>query len=112
MSETKFYNRDWFQRTVLIVLALVIVYAMAYAEIIHRAKVEFRNGEEFERQGDYRQALWSYQAVLDFYDKPESNWLRMAREKVKFCQQKLDEQKPKAGEDLFPQVMPEAITGK
>ena len=106
MSDEKLYNKDWFQRTVLIVLAVVIVYVMAYAEIIHRAKVEFRNGEEFEVQGDYRQALWSYQAVLDFYSKPESKWVRMAREKVTFCEQKLAQQKPGEGEDIFPSIMP------
>ena len=90
----------------LIVLALVVVYAMAYAEIIHRAKVEYRNGEGFETQGDFRQALWSYQAVLDFYSKPESKWVRMAREKVAFCEQKLEEHKPGEGEDIFPSIMP------
>ncbi len=111
MSE-KLYNKDWFQRTVLIVLALIIVYIMAYAEIIHRAKVEFRNGEEFESQQDYRQALWSYQAVLDFYSTPESKWVRLAREKVVFCQGKLDQAKPAEGEDLFPSVMPSPLPGK
>ena len=85
---------------------------MAYAEIIHRAKVEYRNGEGFEGQGDYRQALWSYQAVLDFYSKPESKWVRLARQKVEFCQRKLEEEKPAEGEDLFPQVMPTALPGK
>ena len=57
MAEEKLYNKDWFQMTVLGVAALIIVYFMAYAEIIHRAKTEYNNGERYFAQGDYRQAL-------------------------------------------------------
>lgn len=104
MGEEKIYNKDWFQKIVLVLAAVFIVYFMAYFEIINRAKTEYKNGEVFLKEGDYRQALWSYQAVLDFYYKPESKWVEKARVKVEECRAALKKNRSKDEEALFPQL--------
>jgi hypothetical protein len=67
-----FLKRQGFKNTALIVGTLLIAYGMANLEVVRRARAAYQRGEEAFAQKKYKEALWSYQDVQEFYYLPRT----------------------------------------
>jgi hypothetical protein len=80
-----FYKRQGVQTAVLIVVTLLIAFQMARMEVVRRAKAAYQRGEKLYEQRSYREALWNYQEVQEFYYVPKSKWVDMAAKREWEC---------------------------
>ena len=103
-----FWKISWVQNTLIVIATIGIAYGLAYYEVIRRAGLAYKEGDELYAKGEYRRALWSYQEVLDFYTKPRSRWVDMAQEKVKVCEEKLKDEDPIQALDKLLGIAPSA----
>jgi len=68
-----------------------------YTENMHRAQKCYEEGETFFKQKDYKQAMWRYQEVSEFYSNPHTDWLDLAKEKEWICRAYLNDWIPPEG---------------
>jgi hypothetical protein len=54
----------------------------------------YEQGEAFFNQKKYKEALWSYEEVNEFYSKPHTNWSDLAEEKEWVCRAYLNDWTP------------------
>jgi len=54
----------------------------------------YEQGEAFFTQKKYKEALWSYEEVNEFYSKPHTNWVDQAEEKEWICRAYLNDWTP------------------
>jgi hypothetical protein len=92
-----FFKRDGFKTARVIVGTLLIAYGMANLEIIRRARATYLKAEEDFGQKRYKEAMWSYQQVQEFYMLPRSKWVDMAAEKEFICRAYLGDWIPPEG---------------
>jgi len=96
-SPTSFFKRPGVQTTLLILVTLFIAFQMARWEVIRRAKAAYERGEAQFEQKKYREALWNYQEVQEFYYVPKSKWVDQAAEKEWICRAYLGDWVPPEG---------------
>ena len=80
-----------------IVGTLLIAYGMANLEVIRRAHNAYERGEAHFNQKMYKQAMWDYQEVQEFYMLPHTHWVDQAAEKEFICRAYLGDWVPPEG---------------
>lgn len=68
-----------------IIGTLLAAYGLANLEIIRRAHDAYDRGEAHFAQKMYKQAMWDYQEVQEFYYLPHTQWVDKAAEKEWIC---------------------------
>ena len=96
-SSIPFFKRAGVQTAILIVVTLLIAFQMARMEVMRRAKAAYKRGEALYEKKSYREALWNYQEVQEFYYVPKSKWVDMAAKKEWECRAYLDDFVPPEG---------------
>ena len=85
-------------RTAAIIIGtLFIAYGMANLEIIRRAHAAYGRGEAHFLEKKYKEAMWDYQEVQEFYYLPHTKWVDMAAEKEFTCRAYLGDWIPPEG---------------
>jgi hypothetical protein len=92
-----FLKRQGFKNAALVVGTLLIAYGMANLEIVRRARAAYQRGEEAFAQKKYKEALWSYQEVQEFYYLPRTRYVEKAAEKEFTCRAYLGDWVPPEG---------------
>ena len=80
-----------------VIFVLIAAYSMANYEIIRRAQAAYEKGENLFAIKHYKEAMWDYQEVQEFYDKPHNQWLELAEEKEWICRAYLNDWVPSEG---------------
>ncbi len=85
-------------KTALVIMGtLILMYLMANLEIIRRARNAYNRGEAHLAQKMYKQAMWDYQEVQEFYYLPHTHWVDQAAEKEFICRAYLGDWIPPEG---------------
>jgi hypothetical protein len=92
-----FFKSRGFKTGVLWAATLLIAIGMAYLEVIHRAYNAYERGEAHFQQKMYKQAMWDYQEVQEFYTPPHTHWVDLAAEKEFICRAYLGDWTPPEG---------------
>lgn len=96
LDTPKGLSEGW--KTALVIMGtLVLMYLMANLEIIRRARNAYNRGEEHFAQKMYKQAMWDYQEVQEFYYLPHTHWVDQAAEKEFICRAYLGDWIPPEG---------------
>ncbi len=90
-------KRGGVQVAAVIAGTLLIAYGLANLEIVRRAKAAYERGEAAYAQKKYKEALWNYQEVQEFYPLPRTHWLDLAAEKEFLCRAYLGDWVPPEG---------------
>ncbi len=96
-EKTPFFKKQGFFTAVAIIGTLLIAYGMANLEVIHRAHAAFLRGEDHFAQKKYKEAMWDYQEVQEFYYLPHTQWVDKAAEKEWICRAYLGDFVPVEG---------------
>ncbi len=80
-----------------IVGTLLVAYGLANLEIIRRAHDAYDRGEAHFASKQYKQAMWDYQEVQEFYYLPHTHWVDQAAEKEWICRAYLGDFVPPEG---------------
>lgn len=80
-----------------IVGTLIVAYGMANLEVIRRAHNAYERGEAHFQQKMYKQAMWDYQEVQEFYMLPHTHWVDLSAEKEFICRAYLGDWIPPEG---------------
>jgi len=92
-----FYKRPGVQTALLVVVTLLIAFQMARMEVVRRAKAAYHRGEKNFAERKFREALWDYQEVQEFYYVPKSKWVDMAAKREWECRAYLGDWVPPEG---------------
>ena len=92
-----FWRRKGFQTACLIVGTLLIAYGMANLEVVRRAHAAYERGQKEFQAKRYKQAMWDYQEVQEFYYLPRTHWVDLAAEKEFICRAYLGDWIPPEG---------------
>ena len=84
-EQVPFFQKQGFKTASIIIGTLLIAYGMASLEIIRRAHAAYQRGEDHFAQKMYKQAMWDYQEVQEFYYLPHTHWVDQAAEKEFIC---------------------------
>lgn len=96
-TQVPFYKMKGVQTGAIIVATLLIAYGMANLEILRRARGAYLRGEGAYAQKKYKEAMWDYQEVQEFYYLPHSHWVDEAAEKEFICRAYLGDWVPPEG---------------
>jgi hypothetical protein len=86
-----------FKTAIIIILTFLSAYGLANLEVLRRARAAYLRGEDFYAKKQYKQAMWSYQEVQEFYYMPHSHWVDDAAEKEWICRAQLGDFIPTEG---------------
>lgn len=89
-------NSGW-KTAIIIVLTFLSAYGLANLEVIRRARNAYLRGEAHFAKHEYKQAMWDYQEVQEFYYLPHSHYVDDAAEKEWICRAKLGDFIPPEG---------------
>jgi hypothetical protein len=92
-----FFKRQGFITAAAIVVTLLVAYGLANLEIVRRARMAYQRGEEALAKKDYKEALWNYQEVQEFYYLPRTSYVDKAAEKEFICRAYLGDWVPPEG---------------
>lgn len=81
----------------IIIVTFVIAYGMANLEVIRRAHNAYERGEAHFKDKKYKEAMWDYQEVQEFYYLPHTHWVDLAMEKEFICRAYLGDWIPPEG---------------
>ncbi len=81
----------------LVLGTLLVAIGMMYLEVIRRAYNAYERGEAHFNQKMYKQAMWDYQEVQEFYNPPHTHWVDLAAEKEFICRAYLGDWIPPEG---------------
>jgi len=81
----------------IIVLTFLSAYGLANLEVLRRAHNAYERGEAHFAKHEYKQAMWDYQEVQEFYYLPHSHWVDQAAEKEWICRAELGDFIPPEG---------------
>ena len=81
----------------IIVVTLLIAYLMANLEVVRRAHAAYGRGEAHFKDKKYKEAMWDYQEVQEFYYLPHTHWVDQAAEKEFVCRAYLGDWIPPEG---------------
>jgi hypothetical protein len=84
-NKVLFIKRDGFKTALVIVITFLVAYGLANLEVLRRAREAYLRGEASFAQKRYKEAMWSYQEVQEFYYLPHSKWVDLAAEKEWIC---------------------------
>jgi hypothetical protein len=96
-EKVPFYKRPGVQTALLVVATLLIAFQMARMEVVRRAKNAYNRGEKNFAERKFREALWDYQEVQEFYYVPKSKWVDMAAKREWECRAYLGDWVPPEG---------------
>ena len=86
---------------ILLVLSILIGVGIfsprANKEIENRAHTAYERGEVHFAINHYKEAMWDYEEVSEFYSKPHSQWVDLALEKEWICRAYLNDWTPPEG---------------
>lgn len=91
------FKRNGFKTAILIIATLLVAYGMANLEVIRRAHNAFERGEAHFKNKKYKEAMWDYQEVQEFYYLPRTHWVDLAAEKEFICRAYLGDWIPPEG---------------
>jgi hypothetical protein len=89
-------SNGWFTASI-IIGTLLVAYGLANLEIIRRAHDAYDRGEAHFAKKEYKQAMWEYQEVQEFYYLPHTQWVDKAAEKEWMCRAYLGDFVPVEG---------------
>jgi hypothetical protein len=92
-----FYQWEGFKTGMTVLVTLAIAYGMANLELLRRAHNAYERGEALYEQKQYKEAMWDYQEVQEFYTPPHSKWVDLAAEKEWLCRAYLGDWVPPEG---------------
>jgi len=81
----------------IIVGTLLVAYGMANLEVVRRAYNAYNRGEAHFAEKKYKEAMWDYQEVQEFYYLPHTKWVDLAAEKEFICRAYLGDWVPPEG---------------
>ena len=90
-------TKSGLQTAAIIILTLLAAYGLANLEVIRRARNFYLDGEAHFAKHEYKQAMWSYQAVQEFFYLPHTHWVDDAAEKEWICRAELGDFIPPEG---------------
>lgn len=96
-SELKSMTNEGLKVTLVVVGTLLLMFLMANLEIARRARAAYLRGEAHLAEKKYKQALWDYQEVQEFYYLPHTHWVDQASEKEFICRAYLGDWIPPEG---------------
>jgi hypothetical protein len=96
-EQRPFFKRDGFKTAGLIVATLLTMYGMANLEVIRRAHAAYERGEAHFQDKKYKEAMWDYQEVQEFYYLPHTHWVNLSAEKEFICRAYLGDWIPPEG---------------
>lgn len=102
MADSNGEQKSLFQSTGFRVGALfagtiLVAIGMIYLEVVRRAYNAYERGEAHFNQKMYKQAMWDYQEVQEFYNPPHTHWVDLAAEKEFICRAYLGDWIPPEG---------------
>ena len=86
-----------FKTAAIIVGTLLVAYGMANLEVVRRARSAYIRGEDHFKDKKYKEAMWDYQEVQEFYYLPHTHWVDLAAEKEFTCRAYLGDWIPPEG---------------
>ena len=96
-EQVPFYQRQGLKTAAIIVGTLLIAYGMANLEVVRRAYNAYNRGEAHFAEKKYKEAMWDYQEVQEFYYLPHTKWVDLAAEKEFICRAYLGDWVPPEG---------------
>jgi hypothetical protein len=84
-KQVPFFKKEGIKTAAIIVGTLLIAYGMANLEVVRRAHAAYERGEAHFKDKKYKQAMWDYQEVQEFYYLPHTHWVDQAAEKEFIC---------------------------
>ena len=90
-------TKSGIKTALIIILTLLSAYGLANLEVIRRARAAYLRGEDLFAQHQYKQAMWNYQEVQEFYYLPHTHWVDDAAEKEWICRAELGDFIPPEG---------------
>lgn len=91
------FQNNGFKTALIVVGTLLVAYGMANLEVIRRAHNAYERGEAHFNDKLYKQAMWDYQEVQEFYALPHTHWVDLAAEKEFICRAYLGDWIPPEG---------------
>jgi hypothetical protein len=83
--QVPFFKRQGFINAMTIVGTLLIAYGLINLEVVRRARAAYLRGEKKYTEQKYKEAMWDYQEVQEFYYLPRTHWVDLAQEKEWIC---------------------------
>jgi|GEM_PF-1182260 len=80
-----YIKTNFWKNACLIGVTLLAMYEMANFEVIRRAYNAYNRGEAHFADKKYKEAMWDYQEVQEFYYLPHTHWVDLAAEKEFIC---------------------------
>ena len=80
-----------------IVGCILVAYGMANLEVVRRAHNAYERGEAHFKDKKFKEAMWDYQEVQEFYMLPHTHWVDDAAEKEFICRAYLGDWIPPEG---------------
>jgi hypothetical protein len=96
-EQVPIYKRQGLKTAAIIIGTLLIAYGMANLEVIRRARAAYNRGEAKFAEKKYKEAMWDYQEVQEFYMLPHTKWVDQAAEKEWICRAYLGDFVPPEG---------------
>lgn len=96
-NKVSFFKRDGFKTALVIIVTFLIAYGLANLEVLRRAREAYLRGEASFGEKKYKEAMWSYQEVQEFYYLPKSKWVDLSAEKEWICRAYLGDFIPPEG---------------
>src|ERR1700677_4985791 len=90
-------TKSGFKTALIIILTLLSAYGLDNLGVIRSARAAYLRGEDFFAKRMYKQAMWSYQEVQEFYYLPRTHWVDDAAEKEWICRAELGDFIPPEG---------------
>ncbi len=97
MEQQTLFQKSAVKTAAVIVTTLLAAYGMANLEVIRRAYNAYERGEAHFNEKMYKQAMWDYQEVQEFYFLPHTHWVDLAAEKEFICRAYLGDWVPPEG---------------
>src|SRR5258708_3078018 len=73
------------QTALIIVVTLLAAFLLANLEVLRRAHNAYERGEVHFADKKYKEAMWDYQEVQEFYYLPHTHWVDPAVEQEFIC---------------------------
>ena len=89
--------KNGLRNAAIIVGALLIAYGMANLEVVRRAHAAYVRGENHFKDKKFKEAMWDYQEVQEFYYLPHTHWVDLSAEKEFVCRAFLGDWIPPEG---------------
>ena len=96
-EQPNIFKNSGFIKAMVIIGCALAAYGMINLEIIRRAHNAYQRGEQHFADKRYKEAMWDYQEVQEFYMLPRTHWVDLAAEKEFICRAYLGDWVPPEG---------------